>query len=106
MEHAPEISLRQAAAAFGPCAGGTDNAWRIITDRLKDDDLFWRQIVCDAILWDSVLSEKFNLVQKLQHLTQSWNGICIRCADHGHRFLMLLLGQRQHGTNVVDSSSG
>lgn len=52
MEHAPEISLRQAAAAFGPCAGGSDNAWRIITDRLKDDDLFWRQIVCDAILWD------------------------------------------------------
>ena len=53
MEHAPEISLRQAAAAFGPCAGGTDNAWRIITDRLRDDDLFWRQIVCDAILWES-----------------------------------------------------
>ena len=53
MEHAPEISLRRAAAAFGPCAGGTDNAWRIITDRLKDDDLFWRRIVCDAISWDS-----------------------------------------------------
>lgn len=53
MENAPNISLRQAAAAFGPCAGGTDNALRIITDRLKDDDLFWRQIVCDAILWDS-----------------------------------------------------
>ena len=53
MEHAVEISLRRAAAAFGPCAGGTDNAWRIITDRLKDDDLFWRRIVCDAISWDS-----------------------------------------------------
>jgi hypothetical protein len=53
MEHAPNISLRQAAAAFGPCAGGTENAQRIITDRLRDDDLFWRQIVCDAILWDS-----------------------------------------------------
>ena len=51
MEHAPEISLRQAAAAFGPCAGGTDNARRIITDRLKDDDLFWRQIVCDELSW-------------------------------------------------------
>ena len=53
MEHAPEISLRRAAAAFGPCAGGTDHARRIITDRLKDDDLFWRRIVCDAISWDS-----------------------------------------------------
>lgn len=55
MEDAPEISLRQAAAAFGPCAGGTDNALRIITDRLKDDDLFWREIVADAISWDSPL---------------------------------------------------
>jgi hypothetical protein len=53
MENAPNISLRQAAAAFGPCAGGTENAQRIITDRLKDDDLFWRQIVCDEYLWDS-----------------------------------------------------
>ena len=53
MEHAPEISLRQAAAAFGPCAGGTDNALRQIIDKLEDDETFWRKIVQGKGLWDN-----------------------------------------------------
>lgn len=53
MEHTPEISLRQAAAAFGPCAGGTDNALRQIIDKLADVELFWRKIAQGKSLWDS-----------------------------------------------------
>ena len=47
MEHATDISLRQAAAAFGPCAGGMDNALRRIIDKLEDDETFWRKFVGD-----------------------------------------------------------
>lgn len=53
MEQAPNISLRQAAAAFGPCAGGTDNALRQIIDKLDDDATFWRKIVQGKSLWDN-----------------------------------------------------
>lgn len=45
MEHDPEISLRQAAAAFGPCAGGTENALLKIIDKLEDDEMVWRKFV-------------------------------------------------------------
>lgn len=47
MEDASEISLRQAAAAFGPCAGGTDNALRKIIDKLEGHEFFWRKFVGD-----------------------------------------------------------
>lgn len=47
MNHPADISLRHAAAAFGPCAGGTDNALRQIIDKLEDDETFWRKFVGD-----------------------------------------------------------
>ena len=47
------ISLRNAAIAFGPCAGGADKAMRKIIDKLADDEFFWREIVVDKSLWFS-----------------------------------------------------
>lgn len=51
MEPETSISLRKAAAAFGPCAGGTRHALRKIIDRLETDEHFWREIAGDKNHW-------------------------------------------------------